>query len=103
MPITEHTCMSLPKKKKKKECTGSSRCGIGVMNPTSVDEDASSIPGLPQWVKDLELPWLWCRIWQLGSGITVAVVWAGSCSFDLIPSLGTSVCHGCGPKKTKNK
>ena len=31
------------------------------MNPMSVDEDMGSIPVLAQWVKDLELPWLWCR------------------------------------------
>ena len=35
--------------------------GVPVMakqltNPTSVREDAGSIPGLTQWVKDLELP-----------------------------------------------
>ena len=47
---------------------------------------------------------LWCRSqMQLGSGIAVAVVLTGSYSSDWTPSLGTSLCHGCGPKKTKLK
>ena len=40
---------------------------------------------------------------RLGSGVAVAVVWAGSYSSDSAPSLGTSICHGCDPKKTKDK
>ena len=47
---------------------------------------------------------LWCRSQtRLGSGIAVAVAQAGSNSSDSIPSLGTSICHGCGPKRAKDK
>ena len=40
---------------------------------------------------------------QLGSDVAVAVVQAGGCSWDLTPSLGTSICHECDPKKPKKK
>ena len=47
---------------------------------------------------------LWCRLHtQLRSGIAVAVVQARSYSSDSAPSLGTSICLGCGPKKKKEK
>ena len=41
---------------------GSSCCGSGVMNPTSIHEVAGLIPGLIQWVKDLVLPWARCMV-----------------------------------------
>ena len=41
---------------------------------------------------------------QLGShSIAVAVAEASSSSSDLTPSLGTSICSGCSPKKQKEK
>ena len=38
-----------------------------------------------------------------GSRIAVVVVEAGSCRSDSSPSLGTSICRRCGPKKEKKK
>ena len=77
----------------------SSCCGSAVMNPTNIHQDGCLIPGLSQWVKDLRV-WccheLWCRLqMRLGSHITVFVVQAGSCSSNLSPSLGTSICCRC--------
>ena len=45
----------------------------------------------------------WCKVQMcLGAHVAVTVVQAGSCSSYLTPSLGTSICHGCGPE-SKNK
>ena len=38
-----------------------------------------------------------------GMAVAVAVVEASSCSSNWTPSLGTYICHGSGPKKTKKK
>ena len=65
-----------PKQNKLKE-NWSSRHGAAKTNPTRNHEVAGSIPGLPQWVKDLNprCHELWCRSqMRLRSGVAVAGV-----------------------------
>ena len=40
---------------------------------------------------------------RLGFDIAVAVVWAGNCSSNLTPSLGTSICRAALEKQNKIK
>ena len=76
----------------------SSHCGSAVTNLTGIHEDVGLIPGFDQ-----------CVAVSCGEGcrhgsdlaIALAMVWAGSCSCDSTPSLGTSTYHTSSPKKKK--
>ena len=83
---------------------GSSCLGTAETNPTRNHEVAvqfrASLSGLRIQC--------WCELWyrsqtQLGSGITVALVQADSCSSKWTPSLGTSTCAGAALKNRKKK
>ena len=90
---------------REKEWEGwSSHCGAAETNPTGNHEVAGLIPGPTQWVTDLALQWVWCRSqMRLGSELAVAVVQAGSCSSNLTPNLGISICLGLALKSKINK
>ena len=44
-------------KNTKKKVEGAPLVAQGLMNPTRIQEDSSSIPSLAQWIKDPVLPW----------------------------------------------
>ena len=63
-------------------------------------QSLASLSGLRIW----RCGELWYRLQsRLRSGIAVAVAQASGYSSESTPSLGTSICPGSGPKKTKNK
>ena len=73
-----------------------------LVNPTSIHED--EVPS-PASLSGLRIPGcceLGCRSQMcLGSRVAVAVFQASSFSSYWTPSLETSICHRCGPEKTK--
>ena len=75
-------------------------------NTTSFHEDASLIPGLSHCVKGSGIA-MSCGVGHR-YGLDPMLLWLqqlksySSFRSDLTPSLGTSICHGCVPKKTKS-
>ena len=92
--------------------SGSSHRGSAVTSLTSIHEEVGSIPELAQCVKRIRRS-LNSLSALKGSGAAMScglgrrhdldppLLWPAATVPDSTPSLGTSICHGCGPKKTK--
>ena len=79
-----------------------SLCGSAEMNLTSIHEKKVRSPALLSGLRIKHCPELQSKSQtQRGSCVAVAVVKASGYSTDSTPSLGTSTCGWCSPKKTK--
>ena len=82
----------------------SSCCGTMEANPTSIKEDAGWSPASLSGSRIPLYHEPWCRPQtQLESQVSVAVAQASSCSSNLTPRLGSSICCRCSPKKGRKK
>ena len=94
---------------------GMRQCDIKKMlvGVPTVAQQVKNLLSMRMWVQSLALVSglrirpchkLRCRSqMQLRSRVVVAVVQAGSCSYDSTPSLGTSMCCRCNPRKKKQR
>ena len=100
-PLSEWTLLTKHNFKVRINYNQSFHCGAAEMNPPRNHEIAGLIPGLTLVGCCHEL---WCRLqtW-LRSHVAMAVAEASSYSSAWTPSLGTSIYHGCSPKKKKKK
>ena len=71
-----------------------------VTNRTGIHKDASLTLASISGLRIRCCHELWCRS-QVWLGSCLAVAEAGSYGCNLAPSLGTSICRKCGPKKKK--
>ena len=89
---------------KKEKCLGRSCHGSAETHPTSTCEVAGQSLALLSGLRIPSCCELWCGSqMRLASRVAVAVAYASNYSSDSTPGLGTSICHGRGPKKQKKK
>ena len=73
------------------------------MNPTGIHEDAGSILGFGWWAEGSSVAMSYSVACRCDLDLALLWLWRRPVATALIPSLGTCICYGCGPKKTKKK